>query len=115
MIIVTWNIRGLNKAHKQKELKNFLNVNKVDVMGCLETRIKQHKAQHIQIKIVNGWNVQYNYSKAANGRIWLLWKPHIQLQVSQVSDQFIQCFVEDPNSHFKTHLSIIYSQNDGNQ
>lgn len=40
MIIVTWNIRGLNQAHKQKEVKTFLAKNKIDVMGSIETRVK---------------------------------------------------------------------------
>ncbi|XP_019259313.1 PREDICTED: uncharacterized protein LOC109237461 [Nicotiana attenuata] len=84
-------------------------------MGCIETRVKEHKAKKIQGKIAKGWNVCCNYSNAVNGRIWLLWKAHIQLQIIHMTDQFIQCCIEDTNSQFKTNFSIIYAQNDGNQ
>ncbi|XP_019225943.1 PREDICTED: uncharacterized protein LOC109207468 [Nicotiana attenuata] len=73
MIIVTWNVRGLNQAHKQKEVKNFLATNKIDVMGCIETRVKEHKAKKIQGKIEKGWNVCCNYSNAVNGRICIIY------------------------------------------
>ncbi|XP_019241489.1 PREDICTED: uncharacterized protein LOC109228125 [Nicotiana attenuata] len=51
-----------------------------DVMGCIETRVKEHKAEKIQKKIAQRWNVCYNYSYAVNGRIWILWRSHIQVQ-----------------------------------
>lgn len=52
MILATWNIRGLNQAHKHKELQLFLKKNKVDVLGCLET-----KSRHIELRKFNeGWH-----------------------------------------------------------
>lgn len=55
---------GLNQPHKQQELKTFLAVNKVDFMGCIETRVKEHKAKRIQNKFARGWKIQCNYSQA---------------------------------------------------
>lgn len=51
MIISTWNIRGLNKPFKQKELKAFLLNQKIDLLGCLETRIKPRSGMKIKKKI----------------------------------------------------------------
>lgn len=111
MIVVTWNIRGLNKAHKQKELKNFLLKNKVDILGCIETRVKEPKAHTIINKIAKGWKYHLNYPMATNGRIWLLWRAHIQLHILGTTDQFIHCSVEDSASAVKFQLSVIYAYN----
>lgn len=74
MNLCTWNIRGLNKPHKQKELRLFLRKYKVDVMGCLETRVKERKSARIISQVAREWNVCCNYNAHPNGRIWLLWK-----------------------------------------
>ncbi|XP_019264805.1 PREDICTED: uncharacterized protein LOC109242395 [Nicotiana attenuata] len=42
-------------------------------MGCIETRVKEHKAKKIQGKIAKGWNVCCNYSNAVNGRICIIY------------------------------------------
>lgn len=44
MKIITWNVRGCNKPFKQKEIKVFLQTNKVDVAALLETEVKKEKA-----------------------------------------------------------------------
>lgn len=52
MIVNTYNIRGLNMPFKQKELVLFLKKYKVEVMGLVETRVKENKAKRITQKIV---------------------------------------------------------------
>ena len=34
-------MRGLNKRYKQKEIKLFLQLNKVSLAGLIETRVKE--------------------------------------------------------------------------
>lgn len=34
-----WNVRGMNKVYKQKELKVFIQENKVGLMAITETRV----------------------------------------------------------------------------
>lgn len=65
-------MRGLNKAHKQKELKLFLAKNKIKMVGCLEIRIKEPRALQIVRRIAFRWQHCFNYNGAFNGRIWLL-------------------------------------------
>ena len=55
------------------------------------------------------WNVLHNYSKAYNGRIWLLWVGAWQIQLLAISDQSISVCVEF-NSH-KFYFSAIYGCN----
>ncbi|XP_070057316.1 uncharacterized protein [Nicotiana tomentosiformis] len=47
MSVVTWNIRGLNKAYKQKEIKEFIKQNKKAVIALVEHGIKEQKASSI--------------------------------------------------------------------
>lgn len=69
MIICSWNISKLNKVFKQKEFKLFLVKNKIDLVGCFETRVKTNKVNHIQSKLGVGWSFVTNYNYASNGRI----------------------------------------------
>lgn len=80
-------------------------------MGIVETRVKENKARRITQKIAKDWRAQYNYDHAYNGRIWLLWKPHIQLQILEVDAQFIHYEVEDPNSHKRVMFTMIFAYN----
>lgn len=50
MIISSYNIRGLNKPFKQKELKAFLLKNNVTPLGYLETKIKPKSVSNARIK-----------------------------------------------------------------
>ncbi|XP_019258680.1 PREDICTED: uncharacterized protein LOC109236894 [Nicotiana attenuata] len=84
-------------------------------MGCIETRVKEHKAKKIQKNIATGWNGCCNYSYAVNGGIWLLWRSPVQVIVSHMTDQFIHCSIKDHRTYFLAQLSVIYAQNDGHK
>ncbi|XP_075074605.1 uncharacterized protein LOC142162181 [Nicotiana tabacum] len=88
MNLCTWNIKGLNKPHKQKELRLFLRKYKVDVMECLETRVKERKSARIISQVARELNIE---------------------------DQFIHYEVHEPNSNFRTTVTMIYASNDNNQ
>lgn len=115
MIISTWNIRGINQPLKQKELRHFLQKNKVDVMGVVETRVKVHKTGNILQKMVPDWKHCLNYPMAYNGRVWLLWKDHIQVQVLVVHEQFIHCKISDTTNPFTTYNTVVYAKNESQQ
>lgn len=65
-------LKGLNQPLKNKNLKLFLCQNKVDVIRCIETRVKENKAVNVLRKIGKQQSFCCNYSKAFNSRIWLL-------------------------------------------
>ncbi|XP_060183587.1 uncharacterized protein LOC132613540 [Lycium barbarum] len=115
MIISTWNIRGLNQPLKQKELKLFLQKNKIELFGCLETRVRENKAQNILSKVSSGWSTMCNYPMAPNGRIWLFWKPYLQVQVLQVQEQFIHCKVDNMTDAFSAFVTIVYAKNEAQE
>lgn len=110
----TWNVRGLNQPFKQKEVLLFLRKNKIYLFGCLEARIKEGKAKPILFKFAKEWNHCCNYPYGTNGRIWLLWKKHINVQVLQVHEQYIHCEVANLTSNFRAKVTVVYARNEVN-
>lgn len=47
MKLITWNTRGLNKLHKQKELKVFMKVNKVSIIAIIEHKVEENITSRI--------------------------------------------------------------------
>ncbi|XP_070019439.1 uncharacterized protein [Nicotiana sylvestris] len=105
-------LRWLNKAHKQKEFKDFLLGKKIDLIGCLETRVKQHKAVKIIRKFGNDWEFYIDYTHAPNGRIWVGWrKTSVAVNIRYSTAQLIHCFIEDRQSQFNCELTYVYGYN----
>lgn len=73
MRLLRWNVRGLNKPFKQKEIKCFVLKNKIDVCSFSETRVKFHNFPKSSAKINKNWNFIHNYQFAENGRLWIGW------------------------------------------
>ncbi|XP_074290961.1 uncharacterized protein LOC141617692 [Silene latifolia] len=61
MKIASWNIRGFNCPLKHSEVKDYLVVNKLDIMALLETRVKEHKASKIIKKKFSNWHVLIHF------------------------------------------------------
>ncbi|KAH0707403.1 hypothetical protein KY290_011959 [Solanum tuberosum] len=112
MIIATWNVRGLNLPHKQKEVKLFLAKNKVEVFGCLETKVKAPKAQRIIHKLARDWQACHNYTETPNGRIWLMWQRHLTVNILEIRDQYIHCTIEDPRTQWTIYLTVLFAMTD---
>ena len=64
-----WNVRGMNKRYKQKEIKLLLLQNKVSMAGLIETRVKEKNMKIVLKGIVPGWKMINNYNASPNGRI----------------------------------------------
>lgn len=61
MTLITWNTRGLNNLHKQKEMKLFMKINKVSIIAIIEHKIKENIASRVILKIAPGWLYAANY------------------------------------------------------
>lgn len=111
MRIVTWSIRRIYQPLKQKELKHFLNNNKVDVMGIIEITVTKNRAQNIFSKIVTNWDHCCNYPITYNGRLWLLWRNIALVQIQLVLEQVVPCFLSDKAIDFQDKFNVIYASN----
>lgn len=90
MKLITWNVRGLNKLYKQKEMNEFLTVNKVSIIAIIEHRVTEQASKKIVDRIAPLWKWSNNYNTGKRGRIWILWNPNIvSFQLETVHTQYI--------------------------
>ncbi|XP_060187475.1 uncharacterized protein LOC132616812 [Lycium barbarum] len=95
-------------SFKQRELKEFLKKNKVDLLGCYETKVKQNKASKVQQCFGSGWTYTCNYGSAVNGRIWVMWNAGVDVLILKESSQTMHCKVKDRNSNFSSFVTFVY-------
>ncbi|KAH0685970.1 hypothetical protein KY284_016523 [Solanum tuberosum] len=89
--------------------------NKIDIFGCLETRVKENKAHQVLKKVGRYWNYCYNYPHGVNGKVWLLWKKHLDVQILHIHEQFIHCVVDNVAASISVLLTIVYARNEQSQ
>ena len=70
--ILIWNVRGLNKPHKQKEVSNFLLHQKAGMTYLLETKINDNFSS-VYANMFQNWCVSTNFNKHKSGRILVAW------------------------------------------
>lgn len=67
-----WNVRGVNKRYKQKELHNYIRNKNIKLAGLMETRVKEKNFKRVIKVIVPDWDLFNNYQYAQNGRLWVI-------------------------------------------
>lgn len=73
-MITTWNVRGINKEARSREVSSYLSTFKVPVIALLETRVKHVNADRVRKKFGNNSSYLDNYFHHHYKRIWLMWK-----------------------------------------
>ena len=81
------------------------------IVCLLETRVKENKSRSIIDRHFQRWSMLHNYVSAYNGRIWILWKDQVQVEVIDSTDQCITCSISFDTYQF--HLSAVYGLNEG--
>ncbi|XP_058733883.1 uncharacterized protein LOC131605555 [Vicia villosa] len=111
-MITSWNVRGLNKDAKHREVNSFLYTVQVPIVALLETIVKQINAERIRKSFGSMWNFIDNYSHHHNGRIWLLWKSQeVNIRVLQVEEQYIHIEVLGLDNRTCYLATIVYAYN----
>ncbi|XP_074305113.1 uncharacterized protein LOC141640051 [Silene latifolia] len=112
MKISSWNIRGGNDPLKQQEVLDFIRNTQVDIIGILETRIKEKAAKTLIKQHYRNYNVVCNYAAHYNGRIWLIWRPtHVTVIILKIHSQFIHCEATHHATGHVFHLNMVYASN----
>lgn len=107
-----WNIRGLNDPLKQREVKSFIRLNKINIFGFVETRVRQPNFAKISKAVAPSWCFVQKYHASTLGRIWVGWDPNIHtVQVISSSDQAIHCQISLVQDNIQFKCSIIYATN----
>lgn len=93
MKCVIWNVRGMNKRSRHRVIISLIRSQKVDLVGFVETKVKENKCCRVAKKFWKDCSYLFNYSSSPRGRVWLLWDPHIW-NVSKVleSEEMLTCF-----------------------
>ncbi|XP_052180824.1 uncharacterized protein LOC127794010 [Diospyros lotus] len=90
MQIVAWNVRGLNQAPKQFEVRSFISSQKLTFVALLETRVQERHAADVSHNVMPFWNWDFNYDTCDGGRIWIGYDPNaLSVQTLLKSDQDI--------------------------
>lgn len=109
MNIVTWNVRGLNKAYKQKELKVVIKENKIGLLAILEHRVVEKLETKIIQKIAQGWRWISNASSNNKGRTWIIWDPRrIDFVLLTKEIQYIHGVTKIYDLNLSFHFTAVY-------
>ncbi|XP_019252764.1 PREDICTED: uncharacterized protein LOC109231560 [Nicotiana attenuata] len=108
MTWLIWNIRGLNKRYKQKDIKQYIKDKHIKLAGLVETKVKEGNAGKVISRIVPGWNKMTNYEYAVNGKIWIIWDEQMYaVQPLDKQDQFIHCLVTGKRNGIISKVLVI--------
>ncbi|KAL9243881.1 hypothetical protein vseg_017718 [Gypsophila vaccaria] len=106
-----WNIRGMNRSRKRKELNFFLKNKEVGLFGLLETKIK-NKALLRAVENFESWCVSTNNGYHAGGRIWIVWQPAaFRIHFIEYNAQYIHIKVESLLNRNWFYLTMVYAFN----
>ena len=84
MIILSWNVRGLNESFKHKQLNEEVNKHKPNIFALAETKVKEHNS-YITLKLFPSYSSVANYASHYNGGICLFWRQGLILSPLHVS------------------------------
>ena len=77
MPILIWNVRGLNKKERRRDLKSHMAKLSPNMVVLVETKIRPHKEYRIWKCIPRYWDFVNKYEFSNLGRIWICWCPKI--------------------------------------
>lgn len=70
-----WNIRGLNSSLKQKEVKHFIAINKLVLVGNLGTKVRDGEISKVSKSVFGdgiwNWNFVHNNNLNPRGCVWV--------------------------------------------
>jgi hypothetical protein len=109
MKVLSWNIRGLNKAFKQREIGKVIRLWKISILCLVETKVRQENMDRVISATLPGWEILHNYGVNCYGRIWICWDPGI----TNIHEQVLTCNVCPKSGKDPWILSTVYGANHG--
>lgn len=107
-MIATWNLRGMNKDTRQREIGSYLLIFDVPIVPLLETRVKKINANRIRKVFGTTWKIIDNYDHHANGRFWILWL-ELKVELMKTVEQFIHIVIYGLDNPMLYNATIVYT------
>jgi exonuclease III len=112
--VLIWNISGVNKSLKQKEVKKMVARLKVSIIFLVETRVQKLNIIKIRDNMLPGWEILHNCNDHWLGKIWICWDPGgFSINVVDVHEQVLTCKVNATDNRGSWMMSIVYGSNQG--
>lgn len=88
--MASWNVRGLNSPLRQRELKDFIKITNIGLIGLLEVKIRESNFKRITSRLFRNWKTLHNSLTNSVSRILLAWNPNLfQGKLLHCTDQSI--------------------------
>lgn len=114
MALIAWNIRGMNKDSKIREIKLLLVANRIEIFSLIETIIKSSMQIEVKEKMGNKWRIITNSSEMAiehGDSIWLGWDPLISMgDISSITQQHVHGSYLNLGG-VRIHVTVVYGKN----
>lgn len=108
--LASWNIGGLNRLLKQKEVLNAISENNISLCAILESRVSVKRLKKICVNVFGTWN-WISSGKLCNHvtRIIIGWDPNeLDVMVLQQTTQVMRCQVTCKSNNLSFYCSFIY-------
>lgn len=110
-----WNIRGLNASDKQREVKEFIKGNFLNLVCIVETHVKSDSVGNVASRVFNRWSWVSNTSLSPSGtRIMLAWDVSVlDVMLLEAHGQFLNCELKIRGVAQPIFCSFVYGANHG--
>ncbi|PWA89776.1 RNA-directed DNA polymerase, eukaryota, Reverse transcriptase zinc-binding domain protein [Artemisia annua] len=112
-----WNVRGMCNKYMQKDVKRFINDEKLSVCAVIETHLKEKQIKKVCEYVYGDWNWCSNLNVSNKGcRIIIGWN-HADVSVMplHIDHQAILCVIEIKDSGTKHFCCFVYAANSGRE
>uniref|UniRef100_A0A803P9H3 DUF4283 domain-containing protein n=1 Tax=Cannabis sativa TaxID=3483 RepID=A0A803P9H3_CANSA len=102
---------GANNQTKQQLIKNFINAQKVNFVGFLETRVKAPKLRALYSNVFDGWCFSSNIAWHSGGKITMAWNPYrFTIDIIKCTSQLMHLRISTTEG-FNSLLTMVYASN----
>lgn len=75
--MIFWNVRGLNRPSRKRDIINHVSLLQPCLVDLLETKVKAQNSSRIINSLPPRWDYCNNYEFSSKGRIWVAWSRDI--------------------------------------
>ncbi|XP_062119222.1 uncharacterized protein LOC133832969 [Humulus lupulus] len=108
--ILSWNVRGMNKGNKQRDIRDLCRLNNVGFGALFETKVRHEKTAGIISNSFPNWD--YYSSSVISYIILLIWQSKfVQVQILGEDTQFVHCKFKVSGHNTEFFLTAVYGSN----